>query len=61
MAIADVYDALVSKRVYKEKMSFEDANRILMEGKETQFDSCLLQYFELVLPKIEEYYASLEE
>lgn len=61
MAIADVYDALVSKRVYKEKMSFEDANRILMEGKGTQFDSYLLQYFEFVRPKIEEYYASLEE
>ena len=28
MAVADVYDALVSKRVYKEKMSFEQANKI---------------------------------
>lgn len=33
MAIADVYDALVSKRVYKEKMSFEEADRIILEGK----------------------------
>ncbi len=32
MAIADVYDALVSKRVYKERMSFEKADSIIMEG-----------------------------
>ena len=38
MAIADVYDALVSKRVYKESMSFEKADAIIMEGMGTQFD-----------------------
>ena len=41
MAIADVYDALVSKRVYKDKMSFEEANRIILAGDGTQFDSRL--------------------
>lgn len=32
MAIADVYDALVSKRAYKERMSFEETDRIIMDG-----------------------------
>ncbi|MBQ9517706.1 MAG: amino acid permease [Eubacterium sp.] len=57
MAIADVYDALVSKRVYKDGMSFEDANRIIMEGDGTQFDSRLLVFFERARPQIEQYYS----
>ena len=59
MSIADVYDALVSKRVYKDKMSFETAHRIMMEGSGTQFDSRLLEVFERVRPKIEAYYSAL--
>ena len=59
MAIADVYDALVSKRVYKEKMSFAEAHKIITEGSDSQFDSRLLVYFEKALPKIEAYYSEL--
>lgn len=61
MAIADVYDALVSKRVYKDKMTFEDARKIILDGSGTQFDSRLLEYFETVRPKIEAYYSSSQE
>ncbi|MBQ7542548.1 MAG: amino acid permease [Clostridia bacterium] len=57
MAIADVYDALVSKRVYKEKMTFEEADRIILGGMGTQFDSRLLPYYEAARPKLEAYYA----
>ena len=59
MAIADVYDALVSKRVYKDKMSFETANKIMTEGSGTQFDSRFLAVFEKVRPSIEAYYSEL--
>ncbi len=38
MAIADVYDALVSKRVYKQAMSYEDTIKIIKEGVGTHFD-----------------------
>lgn len=38
MAIADVYDALVTERVYKSAMSHELAVGIIAEGRETQFD-----------------------
>ena len=59
MAIADVYDALVSKRVYKEKFSFEKANEIIMEGMGTQFDKKLEQAYINSRPRLEEYYSSL--
>jgi putative two-component system response regulator len=56
MAIADVYDALVSKRAYKERMSFEQADEIIMEGMGTQFDKRLEPYYVAARPKLEQYY-----
>ena len=61
MAIADVYDALVSKRVYKEKMSFEKADSIIMEGMGTQFDKSLEEYYKKARPEFEQYYTKIEE
>ena len=60
MAIADVYDALVSKRVYKEKMSYEKANEIIMEGMGKHFDAKLKPYYVAARPKLEKYYSSIE-
>ena len=60
MAIADVYDALVSKRVYKDKMSFEKADEIIREGMGSQFDPALEPVYLAAKPKLEAYYASLE-
>ncbi len=57
MAIADVYDALVSKRVYKDSYSFERANQIILEGMGTQFDMNLKEYYEAARPKLEDYYS----
>ena len=61
MAIADVYDALVSKRVYKDSFSFEKADSIIMEGMGTQFDPALKEIYEKARPRLEAYYAGLEE
>lgn len=61
MAVADVYDALVSKRVYKEKMSFETADRIMMEGMGTQFAPEMKEVYERARPKLEQYYSDLEK
>ncbi len=61
MAIADVYDALVSKRVYKEAMSFEQADAIIMDGMGTQFDKGLEAYYVRARPYLERYYAGLEK
>jgi len=60
MAVADVYDALVSKRVYKEKMSFEKADQIIMEGMGTQFAPEMEEIYVRARPKLEAYYNSLE-
>jgi len=38
MAVADVYDALISKRVYKKAFSHDDARNVLLEGKGAHFD-----------------------
>ncbi len=57
MAIADVYDALVSSRVYKESYSFEKADGIILEGMGTQFDPGLRKYYEAARPGLEAYYS----
>ena len=44
-AIADVFDALTTKRPYKESFSFEDTMEILEEGRGSHFDSELLDAF----------------
>lgn len=38
MALADVYDALISKRVYKNAMSHDEAMAIIRQGRGTHFD-----------------------
>ncbi len=45
MALADVYDALISERVYKPAFSKEKARSILQEGSGTQFDPHLVPLF----------------
>ena len=48
MALADVYDALISRRVYKDGMSHEKAVSIIGEGKGTHFDPDVVDaFFEL--------------
>ena len=58
MAIADVYDALVSKRVYKEAFDFARADAIIMEGMGTQFDPGLKKVYENARPRLEKYYST---
>ncbi|MCR5111334.1 MAG: HD domain-containing protein [Ruminococcus sp.] len=57
MAIADVYDALVSKRVYKDNMSFEQADSIIMDGMGKHFDKRLEKYYIAARPHLEQYYS----
>lgn len=56
MAIADVYDALVSERCYKEAMSFEQAYGIITESMGSHFDPSLEKYFIQCRPQLEDYY-----
>ncbi|QDU57941.1 HD domain-containing phosphohydrolase [Aeoliella mucimassa] len=45
IALADVYDALTSKRVYKEKFSTQKAKEIILEGTGTHFDPKIVEAF----------------
>ena len=48
MAIADVYDALVSKRVYKAPFPHSTAVALILEGRGTRFDPRIVDAFEAV-------------
>ena len=45
VALADVYDALVSKRVYKDAYPHKIARNIIVEGKGKQFDPMVVEAF----------------
>ena len=48
MAIADVYDALVSKRSYKRAYAHEEAVQTIREGSGTHFDPDIVEVFERI-------------
>jgi putative two-component system response regulator len=45
MALADVYDALISCRIYKDGMRHEDAVNIIADGRGTHFDADIVDAF----------------
>ena len=45
MAVADVYDALISRRPYKEPFTHDRAVQIISEGRGTQFDPDIVDAF----------------
>jgi putative two-component system response regulator len=45
MAVADVYDALISRRVYKPPFSHAKACDIITDGRGTHFDPGLVDAF----------------
>lgn len=59
MAVADVYDALVNSRVYREGMDHDKASRVIFEREGTQLDPRIVEAFrnsqkqltEIIAPK----------
>ena len=45
MALADVYDALVTKRVYKDAMPHDEAVKIILDGRGSHFDPDVVDAF----------------
>ena len=45
MAVADVYDALISRRVYKMPMPHDEAVKIMLEGRGQHFDPDVIDAF----------------
>lgn len=56
MALADVFDALVSKRCYKEAFSFDKAFSIIEHDAGSHFDAALAEIFLRCRPQLEAYY-----
>lgn len=55
MAVADVFDALVSERVYKERMSLDEAFEILKADAGKHFDPQVVDIFCSIRPEVERY------
>lgn len=45
MALADVFDALMSRRVYKPPMTLDEATKIILDGRGTHFDPAVVDAF----------------
>lgn len=60
-AVADVFDAISSKRVYKEAFSFEKSIEIIKEMKGSHFDPDVVEAFIDGLPEIKNIYEKLKE
>lgn len=54
VALADVYDALTSQRVYKAAMSHEQASKIILEGRGSHFDPVIVDAFRSCEPGFDE-------
>jgi putative two-component system response regulator len=54
VALADVYDALVSRRVYKASMTHVTARSIILEGRGTHFDPKVVEAFLAVEQRFKE-------
>lgn len=61
MALADVFDALVSKRCYKERMDYDKAFSIIEESLGQHFDPVLGTFFISCRKELEELYDALPE
>ena len=61
MAIPDVYDALISRRVYKKAFTHEDAVELIEKGGGTQFDPDICSSFSAISESFKEIARSLRD
>ena len=52
MAVSDVFDALVSRRSYKEPFSFEKSMAIIIEGSGSHFEPAIVEAFVAAKEKV---------
>jgi putative two-component system response regulator len=61
MALADVYDAVTSKRIYKKAFSREEARSIIVNSAGNHFDPALVDAFELLEDKFHQLRIELQD
>lgn len=54
MAVADVYDALMTKRIYKDAFPAEKSNAIIIEGTGSHFDPAIIGVFATLTKEFEQ-------
>lgn len=57
IALADVFDALTSKRAYKKDFGFDESLDIIRDGSGSHFDPLLVEVFMKKLPEIKKIYS----
>jgi len=60
-AVADVFDALTTKRVYKPPFSLQKARSIILEGSGSHFDPVVVDAFERAFERVIETYHELAD
>jgi HD-GYP domain-containing protein (c-di-GMP phosphodiesterase class II) len=60
-AIADVFDALTSRRPYKEPLGYEETMEILLEGRTRHFDPDLIDTFLRIARPLYEAYSNRDD
>ena len=60
VSVADVYDALVSKRVYKPAFSHQTAVDMILNGECGIFNPMLMSILSLIAPQLEKFYTGNE-
>ena len=61
VAVADIFDALTSERVYKQAMSVEDSRQMIVAGSGSQFDPVVVEALERQWPRFVDLAALLRE
>ena len=61
MAVADVFDALVSKRCYKDAIPFDEAYDIILEGAGKQFDPKIVEALTFKKEQLRKLYENVDE
>lgn len=57
-AVADAFDAMTTKRSYREALNVEEAYDRILQGKGTQFDPSIVEVFQEVYPLLARYVVS---
>jgi HD-GYP domain-containing protein (c-di-GMP phosphodiesterase class II) len=60
-ALADVFDALTSRRPYKEPLSFDETMQILESGRGQHFDPALLDHFAAIARELYDRYCGRDD
>jgi len=61
VAVADVYDALTTARMYRPAMSCDEAKQIIVDGSGSQFDPDVVEVFNELEPQFKAIYHALTD